>query len=469
MRVIQKQARTATDILGDQKFKPGTTGRFLTYCVAVTCDEGMLLHNVLTKEVVLLEGEESALIYADDLSQSPVLHQSDSELFRELFKRWFIVPEDTDDRTMCLDLREVAQLLEGTRKPAAITGYTILTTTDCNARCFYCYEKGCAHVDMNRETALKTVDFIEEHCGGKRVTLNWFGGEPLYNLEAIESITQELKRRNIRFNSHMTSNGYLFDDEVVRKAKEQWKLQRVQITLDGTEDIYNRRKAYIYHEGSAFQRVTENIQRLLDAKIRVSIRLNVDKHNYDDLEQLCAWLANRYKEESMLSVYARYMFSIDGQSHAPLGGEVETLCDYMMRLENKLRALGLQRPSNLRKTLKLNCCMADSDAAILIQADGSLGQCEHFYDSMPCGSVEQGILDGDVVNYWKRLEPDSDVCKRCAIYPDCFRLVGCSTTYLQACQTVPALRKNKLNQLKKSIVNCYSNTCACYETKGTQS
>ncbi len=456
MKVIRKQARTARDILGSQKLKPDTQGRFLTYCVAVTCDDGLLLYNVMTKELVLLEGQESALINAENLNESALLQNPDSELFRSLFESWFLVPEDHDDKKLCLDLREVALLLQKTTRPNAITGYTILTTTDCNARCFYCYEKDCKHVDMSPQIALKAVDFIEENCGGKRVALSWFGGEPLYNLEIIDLITDELTKRGIAYNSRMTTNGYLFDDEVIRKAVEQWKLQRVQITLDGTEDIYNRRKAYIYDEGSAFKRVTDNIECLLEAGIRVTVRLNMDERNFDDLMQLCDWMAQRYKGQKKLSAYARYMFKIDEQVGVPFQGDIETLCKDMLLLEKKLRSIGLQGHRKLRNSLKLNCCMADSDDAILIQADGSLGQCEHFYDSLSCGSVEAGIQDEEAVAYWKELKSDAPVCDSCPMYPDCIRLVGCSTSYANACQKVYAFRNNKYENLKQDISNCYS-------------
>lgn len=42
----------------------------------------------------------------------------------------------------------------------------------------------------------------------------------------------------------MTSNGYIFNDELVEKAKNEWKLKNIQITLDGTRDVYNKAKNY---------------------------------------------------------------------------------------------------------------------------------------------------------------------------------------------------------------------------------
>lgn len=66
----------------------------------------------------------------------------------------------------------------------------------------------------------------------------------------------------------LTPEEYLFDGATVEQAVSHWKLKSVQITLDGTEEIYNRSKAFIYKDGkSPYQVVLANIQRLLDAGV----------------------------------------------------------------------------------------------------------------------------------------------------------------------------------------------------------
>ena len=113
---------------------------------------------------------------------------------------------------------------------------------------------------MDSAVAEKTAEYIARHCGGKEVSLSWFGGEPLYNMEAIDIICRRLEDKSVAFHSKMISNGYLFDKEIVRKANEDWKLRNVQITLDGTEDVYNKTKAFIYKGINAFKRVIGTVQ-----------------------------------------------------------------------------------------------------------------------------------------------------------------------------------------------------------------
>ncbi len=184
---------------------------------------------------------------------------------QELIDRWFLVPQEHDDRKACHEIREMAALL----KPATntVTTYVILTTTGCNARCFYCYEKGTKPVVMTAETASKVVRYIVAHRGDENVSIRWFGGEPLVNVKVIDQICTELREQGVPFRSSMVSNGYLMDADMVERAKDLWQLQHVEITLDGMAQTYNRVKDYVYRGVNAFERVLENIGMLTAAGI----------------------------------------------------------------------------------------------------------------------------------------------------------------------------------------------------------
>jgi sulfatase maturation enzyme AslB (radical SAM superfamily) len=136
-----------------------------------------------------------------------------------------MIPEDMEEKNLVELVRWVRR--NTCKEPDYITCYTILTTTDCNARCFYCYEKGIRRLPMSRETADKTVAFIKEHCGEKSVNISWFGGEPLFNSEVIDIIIGYLKENNIKYISTMVTNGYLFDEKLIFKAKNFWNLTNV--------------------------------------------------------------------------------------------------------------------------------------------------------------------------------------------------------------------------------------------------
>jgi UTP--glucose-1-phosphate uridylyltransferase len=110
----------------------------------------------------------------------------------------------------------------------------------------------------------------------------------------------------------MTSNGYLFDEKLVTKAVHSWNLEDIQITLDGTENVYNKTKNYIYKNTNAFKRVIDNIGLLLKAGVRVMIRLNIGEHNKEDLYELVKYpetMANiSFVEQTELSGTAKAIY-----------------------------------------------------------------------------------------------------------------------------------------------------------------
>ncbi len=124
----------------------------------------------------------------------------------------------------------------------------------------------------------------------------------------IDRITGRLKEAGKEFRSTAVSNGYLFNDENVEKAVRDWNLRKVQITLDGTEEVYNRAKAFIYREGSPYRVVMDNIGRLLKAGIRVNVRLNIDRYNAEDLLDLADELRDAFGGEKLFGVYSFPLF-----------------------------------------------------------------------------------------------------------------------------------------------------------------
>ena len=58
------------------------------------------------------------------------------------------------------------------------------------------------------------------------------------------------------------------------------------------------------------------IHRLLDAGIRVTIRLNIDRHNADDLLALAEILGAEFKGEAKLNAYSHVLFEVGSEESA---------------------------------------------------------------------------------------------------------------------------------------------------------
>ena len=403
MRIIVPAASLVDQVVGKQQRQrqESQTYRLMSYVIQCPVDDGVLLYHTLTCCMVLLTNEEAAHLTAQ----------------QELIDNWFLVPEGHDDQKLCEQIRKTGQLFQPPQK--SITGYTLLTTTGCNARCFYCYEKGTKPVTMTAETASKVVRYILAHRGEEKVNLSWFGGEPLYNVQVIDQICSELKERDVTFKSKMISNGYLFDADMVRRAKDLWQLKNVQISLDGREQIYNRVKRYIYGDVNAFERVLTNMRLLMDAGIFVSVRLNVDQHNIEEMLQLVPFLNERFGANKNLTIYSHELFG----ERTP--EESAALYDQRMQLEQQIEMYNYKIKRKLPKDIKLNRCMADYDRSAVISPDGHLGKCEHYVDSEFFGHINSEDRDNEVLRRFEERPADIEACATCPYYPQCFRLKVC--------------------------------------------
>lgn len=380
MKTILEAKEKIAQLWGHPKPKD-TNYRLMKYLLQSEVEDGILLHNCVTGHLVLLTSEEAELLHA--------LPSEPTEAMHELIADHFLVPEGYDEYKSVNQLRAIYQKRY---TGDAINHYIILPTTFCNAHCFYCYESDYPHIHMTEETADKIIDYIDEHRKGKDVLLSWFGGEPLVGMARIDQISQGLKDRQIKFSSNMISNGYLFDEKVVERAKNLWKLERVQITLDGTEEVYNKVKSYVRVNGSPFQRVLNNIDILSASGIHVNIRLNVDFYNKDDIRTLIDDLVERYSDNDKVRVYPNMLFNDQGfepvhHSQEDMVELLEIINSYSKYLkENKLGQNRLKIPY-----LQTSQCMADNSHAVMLQPDGSFCRCEHENVRDSYGSVEEGV------------------------------------------------------------------------------
>ena len=435
MQTILPPSGNTIKILG--KARSAEQGlRWMTYVLAQPVEGGVLVFHTLTRALLLLTQEEYTA--PDNLP--------------ELRDGWFRVPQEMNDQKYADQVRFIRRTMW--KEPEHITSYTIFTTTDCNARCFYCYEMGRSRIPMSDETAHKAAAYIAAHCGGEKVHLHWFGGEPLFNKQVIDIICTDLTEKGIVYESMIISNGYLFDGATVEQAVSHWKLKSVQITLDGTEKIYNRSKAFIYKDGkSPYQVVLANIQRLLDAGVSVHIRLNMDEHNADNLMELADELHERFGGKGKFSVYSHTLFEFAGnKANIRAQEERRQLYQKQQRLRKKLDDYGIGESYYLRQKLRIRQCMADSGGSLTILPNGELGLCEHYSENNLVGHLDSEELDTAVVQSFRECWEQTEDCKTCFYYPECIRLKKCA----EYKECFPEMRDEYREMLLGGMLNAYA-------------
>lgn len=226
MKTIHNAAHNVAALIRDRHPERAEDCRRSIYAVEADCPDGKLLYHTLSGELLLLEPGEDP--------DAPALR-------RELTERRFLVPRTLDEKKLCDQTRNVLRLTQS--ESGHVTSYVVFTTTDCNARCYYCFERGQRRLTMSAETADDVAAWMLAHCGGEDITVRWFGGEPLVNVGAIDRISRTLRDSGASYRSVMFSNAFLFTPELVKRAAELWQLRQVVVTLDGTEEVYNHTKA----------------------------------------------------------------------------------------------------------------------------------------------------------------------------------------------------------------------------------
>lgn len=407
MKAIETGETRVKRLLGKQE-SVDTEYRMMKYTLRAECEDGTLLHNVMTGQMILLSEAEAKV-----LDKLPARLKPEMEM---LIADYYLVPREFNERATVQQLRKLMKRLFPAK---GINSYLILTTTNCNARCAYCFENGIRRINMEADTAKQVADYIAANMSKEEAELHWFGGEPLLGAERIDQICKALEEQGIQFRSSMTTNGYLFNDDFIQKATEAWNLGKVQITLDGTEAIYNRIKRYAAVAESPYQRVMGNTKKLLDAGIQVMLRLHMDEENEEDLRQLAEELSERFSGEERLNVYAsKIQKERMEEAERKLNQEVAEFNDFLEQI-----GLGKHKPQLL--SLQLNSCMADSEETVVIFPDGRLGKCEDVHDEDAFGRIgamevnEKGNAFCETFEY--------EYCKRCPIYPSCILLRKCPT------------------------------------------
>ena len=433
MKTLISPSDTINQVWGEMKEDPKKEYKLSVFCLRSEISEKTYLFHTLTCELLQLdEGEE-----IDSCRSFLISHR-------------FLVPVMMDEHRFVDDTRAILSKLSSKKY---INDFTILTTTDCNARCFYCYEKGRKRIPMSEETALDVASYMLRVSGDEKIRITWFGGEPLYNISAIRLICKKLKDKGKSFSSRIITNGLYLKEDIVKEAVSDWNTERAQITLDGTRDAYRRIKAYIDQVEDPFETVLNNIECCIASGIRVSIRLNMTADNADDIIQLCKELSDRFLGNRKMSIYTAFVRDFRNRCDKSDWDEEVVLDEKIRIAEEILEKAGMSATPSLKKTFRINRCMADSDSSEVILPDGNIGKCEHFSETEIIGNIYQEEKDTKLVNAWKQKERPLELCCNCPLYPQCIRLKKCDWTAF-GCTTEE--RNRKIRRIEKSIASFLS-------------
>lgn len=379
----------------------------------------------------------------------------DKKLIEKLKNEGFIIPTQMDEVMVIKKLLETNQFSDNS------SNIEFITTYNCNLNCNYCYAIR-NRTTMSAEIALKSskfaIDFAKKRKSD-RMVIQFIGGEPLLNQNAIETIVEKIysykKSANIEMTTQLTSNGILLNDSIIGKIRQLGPI-KIQVTLDGPENIHNSRRGL--RNGNSFKLIFNNIIKLKNEIDDLVIRINVDKENVKFCDQLLLELERNDLTSASLSIVPTF-------SHTEQCSHYESFC---LSREEMIEALNLlwQKAINLGFKPGFNplprflACGSISAGSIAIDPFGDIYKCAATYgDKNFCiGNIFQGINE-QKYSINNRLENRNPLdftdtkCLKCASLPLCSG--GCAFRAYQKTGTfhAPDCRFDMQDCIKDQIRN----------------
>ena len=241
---------------------------------------------------------------------------------------------------------------------------------------------------MNREIQDEIIEFIETMLTNnkhKRLFVYWFGGEPLLCIDHIKAMSRRIieltEQYDVIYSSAMSTNGYFLTPENVKEL-EKCRLNRIQVTLDGMQEVHDRTR--VLRDGSGtFDVIVDNL-RQLRTHISVHIRTNLHKDNVGEFAKLSK-LVEKIKEESGTDIllYGAHMSVYDFNNKNV--DELElSIKDYSDTLKRQ-KAIGISK----RHFSKFAFCDAAKMHSYCFDDEGNMYKCwndigniEYAYDNV---------------------------------------------------------------------------------------
>ncbi len=309
---------------------------------------------------------------------------------------------------------------------------TILTTYACNLKCVYCFEESSReNTRLDAEAQKLSVEWLKrriERLGYKGLLLNFYGGEPLLNTQAIEYIAGEMKpwceSKKIRFGMSLQTNGYLLTPEIVDRLKILGLL-RVRISMDGLQETHDKNRPQ-RGGGGSFETIVKNIVACVD-KISISISVAYIKDRIDPIKDLIEF----FDGLGILSKLGNFHCSPINPTLGPKGNPeaiqgAACMCNHedtvMASATRKIKALMESYDLKYEMGMSTNTCsLVRENSGVTIDQHGQIYRCNSLlgHPEFAIGDVRK-----DTFNETQKMFRDLDVWQQCPT--DCTYLPMCS-------------------------------------------
>lgn len=429
MQILQNMYPDIKEVIGVQSYSSDKKYVPSQFIYKERVDEGWLYFNSLSKVIALLNDGEAMPM-------------------KEAVENWFFFEEGVDQYDFLMTMKDAYRK---NNQKDNLEHIVVFTTMGCNARCPYCYEKNYgSKLPMSPKVAYDSAKWICDHVK-QPYSVQWFGGEPLTNSEAIDIISKYLNENSpYEWRSSIITNGYLIDNIGVQKMIEEYHIGSVQITLDGIYNDYNNVKNFVYNDANPFSKVINNMQLLVENGVKIDVRLNVTKDNLRQLSAVVSYLHEKFGDDRLLYVYSNPVYPEQGTDFSE--DDRTKMYENYVQLQSLIKkTFSYEYVSKDWDKINVTNCMADRGVGMCITPTGNLSLCEHHVNEELIGNIYTDKYDTDLIKSWKVETKDDEKCKHCPYKPMCFYLDKCPGSL--KCNEV--LQRYRHNTVHDNLVQWY--------------
>lgn len=295
------------------------------------------------------------------------------EILKELKHVGLLVSKDENELTSVLnDNDKAANNSQSLYRVIQPTAY-------CQLGCHYCgQEHRRKSLDEKAQDLL--VKRIAQQLKAKeynRLSIGWFGAEPLVGLSVIRKLTPRLrglaKTLGCEYQAKIVTNGLALTDKIATELVNELKVNAIEITLDGLAEAHDARR-FKKNGKPTFDKIFANTLSLAkreDLNVKLSIRCNVDRQNYLSVSPLLQLLAQHGLQEN-IGFYIAPIHSWGNDAHTKSLSKQE-FANWEIERMSEMIQLGF-KPALIPKR-KPVVCMAVQPQSELIDADGNIFNC----------------------------------------------------------------------------------------------
>ncbi|MFP3596055.1 radical SAM protein [Chryseobacterium sp. SIMBA_029] len=415
------------------------------------------------KRIIFSTRTSSSILIDENIYQHAIneeFHKIDENIYKTLLEKEFVIDKELDEYNSIMYINKEA------REKTNFLGMTIQPSANCQLGCHYCgqtHTKDYASNDLIQKYYDRTKYLLENNQSYNGLAVTWYGGEPLMGYSSIKKTSKKLielcKEKGFSYVADIITNGLSLKPKLFEDLVKECKITHYQITIDGTAESHDKRRITKSGEPT-FDIIMRNIVDIVNTEIykeydcNISIRVNIDKTNYQFVEPLidCVISNNLQGKVSMyFATIVDFGGNDAGKDSLSKDFFAQKEIDWLFKCYENNIDVGAILPKR-----SYSVCMVENKDSEVWDAFGNIYACWEFpySETYEKGDSLIGNLFEPVDTYnqnatlrnWSEVVDSGEVwCKTCKHLPVCGG--GCPKSWHEGTPACPPFKSNYKEKL----------------------